>query len=1190
MGGSARPRILSLVWLLVAVTIVAKGDIAVAAEPIVVDDVLKSLVIGDKLDILEDPSGELTVQDVSSGSAASEFEPSESEKPNFGFTNSAFWARFELQNPSDDARHVLLELDNAILDEITLFQPTPGGSFESLTLGDHFPFDDRTIPNRNPVFEITVPPSNSQVYYVRFKTAGSMQMPLLLHDPVTFFKGDHNSQIAFGLYFGIVLVMGLYNLFLFFAVRDVTYIYYVLFIVGVSLFNMNTSGLSYEYLLKYVPFETLVHKSLLFFVALIGGGGCLFTMSFLRTKETAPRIHKFLLGFATLFGVLFIVTFFAPYGPLSNFYALVTVTWGFILTGVGVYMLAKGHRSARFYVLAWIALLTGCILQASRLLGLLPNSFLTMHGMEVGSALEVVLLSLALADRITIMKQEKELAQKAAIESFKKADRIKNEFLANTSHELRTPLNGIIGIAESLIDGAAGKLSKVAKENLSMIVSAGQRLSSLVNDLLDFSKLRNKNLELQLKPVALRQLVDVEFALLQPLIGSKDVALQNEVPQTLKSVYGDENRLIQILQNVIGNAIKFTESGSVTVHASQQGEFVEVRVVDTGIGIPADKMDDIFVAFEQGDGGTARKYGGTGIGLSVTKQLVELHGGTIKAESEVGKGTTMIFTLPATDEVAKNAESLAKLDYVARPVDINAQADAELSGEVLAPVDVEESGRSLNILAVDDEPLNLKVLTNQLSLHGHKVTVGRDGAEALKLIEKEGKPDLVLLDVMMPNMTGLDVCKVLREKYSPTELPIILLTAKNQLTDMLSGFSVGANDYLTKPFSSREVLARVRMHSQIADFAAALADANEELRVQIAKRSEQLFSTLALIGQGAREIGALEQGMVIGGRYAITAFVGEGGMGSVYEVKMLTNGERAALKVAKSGDPLALAQLAQEARMAVEVLHENIVRVMDVDVAKEGFLYVVMEFLDGRTLSELKGRWGDVDWGLKVLAQVCTGLNALHQHNLVHRDLKPGNIVISNGQNPRDFNVKIVDFGISSWETAQTLEKHSLQAKAAYSKDSIPAEPASASESVEPEAAPVMPPFLAEFADGEDTIAPTRAAGTHHSTYLSQEHAGTPRYMAPEQLKNGAPANQATDIWAVGVIAYQLLANKWPFSDEGFTDMLSGISTPTIDSIQKAVPSIDPKVSDILDGCLDSNPSKRPSAQKLVKVMAEVVK
>lgn len=213
-------------------------------------------------------------------------------------------------------------------------------------------------------------------------------------------------------------------------------------------------------------------------------------------------------------------------------------------------------------------------------------------------------------------------------EKLKRLDQLKDEFLANTSHELRNPLNGMIGIAESMIDGATGKLTEIQTRNLWMVAQSGHRLSNLVNDILDFSKLKHKGIELQLKPVSVRDLVEVVLTLSQSQVGVKPLTLINNVSPDLPAAEADEDRLQQILYNLIGNAIKFTPSGTVTVFADvvasaddQEQEMLAVTVADTGIGIAEDKLERIFEAFEQADGATAREYGGTGLGLAVTQQF-----------------------------------------------------------------------------------------------------------------------------------------------------------------------------------------------------------------------------------------------------------------------------------------------------------------------------------------------------------------------------------------------------------------------------------------------------------------------------------------------------------------------------------------------------------------------------------------
>ncbi len=398
-------------------------------------------------------------------------------------------------------------------------------------------------------------------------------------------------------------------------------------------------------------------------------------------------------------------------------------------------------------------------------------------------------------------------------------DRLKDEFLANTSHELRTPLNGIIGIADSLINGSLGPLTEGHQYNLSLIVSSGHRLTSLINDILDFSKLRQHDLHLMLKPVDMRSNTDVVFMLSQTLGPGKNIQLVNRIPADIPAVEADENRVQQILHNLVGNAIKFTKAGTVSVSARVREQYLAVTVSDTGIGIPKDKLDSIFEAFEQADGSTEREYGGTGLGLSVTRDLVKLHGGRIWAESDPGKGSDFTFTLPVSGEKAEAAHGEDMLRQPARIAGISKisekQAEIRYMEEPdLANIPQEQlcDGMLCRVLAVDDEPVNLQVLKNQLASEHYSVTLAANGEEALAAIENGQPFDVVLLDVMMPGMSGYEVCQRLRETHPPNELPIVMLTAKNQVDDLVAGFGSGASDYLAKPFSKLELLARLDTH------------------------------------------------------------------------------------------------------------------------------------------------------------------------------------------------------------------------------------------------------------------------------------------------------------------------------------------------------------------------------------------
>ena len=456
-----------------------------------------------------------------------------------------------------------------------------------------------------------------------------------------------------------------------------------------------------------------------------------------------------------------------------------------------------------------------------------------------------------------IRSQRKKLAYERSVnERLRQVDRLKDEFLANTSHELRTPLHGIIGIAESLIKGATGLLPEKTLSNLQMVVLSGKRLNNLVNDILDYSKLKEKDLVLQRKAVDLKSLTEVVLLMYKPLVAAKTLELKREISSDIPLVYADENRLQQIMHNLIGNAVKFTPAGIVNISASrgkQPGkDVVIVKVIDTGIGIPADKLEVIFQSFEQVDASTAREYGGAGLGLSISKQLVELHGGAIGVESEVGKGSIFWFTLPVWQDEFQVSPQVATADT--QPLGIFLNESNMVTGNGVSKVTV-GSREKYCILAVDDEIINLQVLVNHLSLHDYSVIKALNGEEALMIIRDPGeRVDIVLLDVMMPHMSGYEVCREIRKFYSPSELPVIMLTAKSQLDNLLEGLESGANDYITKPFSSEEVLERIRVHLQLLNANRELKNANEmledyskTLELKVAERTRDLKEKNQLI-------------------------------------------------------------------------------------------------------------------------------------------------------------------------------------------------------------------------------------------------------------------------------------------------------------------------------------------------------
>jgi two-component system sensor histidine kinase ChiS len=522
-----------------------------------------------------------------------------------------------------------------------------------------------------------------------------------------------------------------------------------------------------------------------------------------------------------------------------------TLSWYIVSGTLTIYLLLfalktawRGERSGWYLVIGWFLiataglfeLLTDYLSPAGTHLPLVPFgvfAFLLVQAWVVAhrlyhsfSAVEVL---------------SEQLQQNNA--HLRRLETLKDEFLANTSHELRTPVHGIVGLSESLLQGPACSLSNSARESLELIVSSGRRLGSLIADILDLTRLQRDDIRLVLAPVDLRSLSSAVLALLEPVARAKGLSLINQISSDTPLVHGDENRLHQVLINLIGNAIKYTDRGEVRLLAEKHGNQLEWTVADTGFGIPPDKLDLIFNRSTRLEQAEQEGIPGAGLGLSIARRLVELHKGTIRAESG-SSGSRFVVQLPlwVPDENSQaklSADEKATASPDDRDDEITESSPAGMvSSATMAvasvrpePSLVGQEWQQARVLVVDDDIINLRVVDNQLTLAGAVTRLALSGGEALDLLIKQGESfDLMLLDVMMPGLTGFEAMRQVRERYSPSELPIILLTARSQPLDLIQGFDAGANDYLVKPFSMTELLTRGLVHLELKRAFQALKD------------------------------------------------------------------------------------------------------------------------------------------------------------------------------------------------------------------------------------------------------------------------------------------------------------------------------------------------------------------------------
>ncbi|HEX2520617.1 MAG TPA: response regulator, partial [Terriglobia bacterium] len=374
------------------------------------------------------------------------------------------------------------------------------------------------------------------------------------------------------------------------------------------------------------------------------------------------------------------------------------------------------------------------------------------------------------------------------------ANRHKSEFLANMSHELRTPLNAVIGFSEVLLEQMFGALNAKQAEYLDDILSSGKYLLSLINDILDLSKIEAGKLDLELGVVALRPLLEGSLVMVKERALAHGIALSLDMSNDLDTIIGDERKIKQILFNLLSNAVKFTpDKGQVGIKVTRAGDMVQIAVWDTGVGIALEDQQRIFEEFQQVGQGLTGKTEGTGLGLTLTKKFVELHGGTVWVESALGHGSTFTFTLP--------------IDATSKPTSL-----ATVLAEATQQQNAATSYTGAMVLIIEDDPKSVDLLRIYLTEAGYAVEVAQDGAEGLEKVKRLA-PDVVILDVLLPKVDGWAFLSQVKSDPATKDIPVIIVSIVDQKG---KGFALGAADYLIKPINKEELLRKLAAFSLVS--------------------------------------------------------------------------------------------------------------------------------------------------------------------------------------------------------------------------------------------------------------------------------------------------------------------------------------------------------------------------------------